>query len=199
MVIGVRLDGSITRDAIKKVQAAVHRFGTVIPAQIYWDASAEERVGYRQARVGKIDRRALNGPFHMHHNAEVRKCIHEAIQFRHGTHWQVLAYTLMPNHAHLMVRHIHPSWHMGKVLQHFKRHTARQCNKILDLTGQAFWQEESYDTVVTSNNELQRHLQYILRNPVVCGLASHWRDWPGNYCAPEVESLLEQRRTRLPL
>ena len=180
-MIGFRLAGSITRPAIKKVQAVVDAYGIDIPPKVYWEATAEERIGFRQAMQGITDRRSLNGPFYMHHNEEVRKCIQEAIAYRDGIHWEVIAYTLMPNHAHLVVRHTHPEWHMGKVLQHFKRHTARQCNKILGLTGQAFWEEESYDSIIHTSEALYQFVKYTLRNPVVCGLSKNWCDWPGNY------------------
>jgi REP element-mobilizing transposase RayT len=180
-MIGFRLAGSITRPAVKKVQAVVEKYGIDIPPKVYWEATAEERIGFRQAMEGVSDRRSLNGPFHLHHNEEVRLAIQEALDYRDGTHWEVIAYTLMPNHVHLVVRHIHPAWHMGKVLQHFKRHTARQCNKILGLTGQAFWEEESYDSIIKDDEALYQFIKYTLQNPTVCGLAKSWAAWPGNY------------------
>ena len=180
-VIGCRLQGSITRPAAKRVQAVVEEYGTDIPPDVYWAATAEERIGFRQAATGEYDRRALNGPFHLHHNAAVRKCVEEAIHYREGTHWEVIAYTLMPNHIHLVVRHTHPTWHMGKVLQHFKRHTARACNKILGVIGQPFWQEESYDALVKSQSGLRSHVRYVLLNPVKAWLCKEWRQWPGNW------------------
>ncbi len=184
-MIGFRLAGSITRPAIRRVHEVVEKYGIQIPPKIYWEATAEERIGFRQAMEGATDRRSLNGPFHLHHNEEVRKVIQESIAYRDGTHWEVIAYTLMPNHVHLVVRHIHPEWHFGKVLQHFKRHTARQCNKILGLTGQAFWEEESYDAVILSDEALKQFVKYTLLNPVVCGLSKGWQDWPGNFLQKE--------------
>jgi len=180
-MIGFRLAGSITRLAVRKVQEVVRKYGIHIPPKVYWEATAEERIGFRQASNGVSDRRSLNGPFHLHHNEEVREAIKEAFAYRDETHWEVIAFTLMPNHVHLVVRHIHPEWHMGKVLQHFKRHTARQCNKILGLTGQAFWEDESYDSIIRTDEALHQFVKYTLWNPVVCGLSKRWQDWPGNY------------------
>ena len=181
IVVTMRLAGSITRAAIKRVQAVVDQYGVQIPPAVYWNASAEERIGFRQAAEGFYDRRSLNGPFHFHHDARVREAVQEALHYRDGTHWELIAYTLMPNHVHLVVRHVHPTWHMGKVLQHFKRQTARTCNLILGTTGQAFWEEESYDTVVKCNEALRIHVRYVLRNPVVARLAPTSEAWPGNW------------------
>jgi REP element-mobilizing transposase RayT len=48
----------------------------------------------------------------------------------------------MANHLHLL---INPQVALPKLLQWLKGITAQRANKILGLTGQAFWQEESYD------------------------------------------------------
>ncbi len=197
-VVCCRLDGSITRPAAKRVQDIIEQYGTNVPPDVYWAASAEERVGFRTAKAeGKYDRRTLNGPFHLHHNTEVRKCVTEAIHYREGTHWEVIAYTIMPNHLHLVVRHLHPTWHMGKVLQHFKRHTARQCNKILGVIDQAFWQEESFDAIVGRQADLRDHVNYVMQNPVVAGLATDWRTWPGNWVRTDAEVYVIERSVRV--
>jgi hypothetical protein len=41
---------------------------------------------------------------------------------------------------------------------------------MLNLTGQRFWQEESYDRVVRDAAEFRRILRYIEFNPVKAGL-----------------------------
>jgi REP-associated tyrosine transposase len=52
-----------------------------------------------------------------------------------------------------------------------KRHTARESNRVLGLTGTAFWQDESYDCVVRDKHEFERIAAYIERNPVAAALA----------------------------
>jgi putative transposase len=57
-------------------------------------------------------------------------------------------------------------------MQSLKRFTARECNKILDLTGEPFWRDESYDRVVRDRTEFQRTAHYIEMNPVNAGLVA---------------------------
>jgi putative transposase len=53
-----------------------------------------------------------------------------------------------------------------------KRFTARSANKILGLTGQPFWQDESYDHLVREDTEFDRIVRYIENNPVKAGLVT---------------------------
>ena len=187
LAVTMRLAGSVTRPTIRRIQAIQERYGNQVPPAVYWSATAEERLAFRQVVAGAKTRRALNGPFHLHHHAGVRELILAAIleeQRRGG--WEVLAVSLMPNHAHLVLRHTHPTRHMGTVLRLWKSFTAREANKLLGMTGQPFWEHENYDTVVTTADALSRHLHYVLSNPVVCRLATTWKAWPGNYCAPRL-------------
>lgn len=36
-------------------------------------------------------------------------------------------------------------------------------------------------TLVRDEKELERIVRYVLYNPVKAGLASDWKEWPGNY------------------
>ena len=55
---------------------------------------------------------------------------------------------------------------------------------MLGRTGQAFWQDESYDRLVRDAREFGRIASYIERNPVDAGLVTeperfHWSSaWP---------------------
>jgi REP element-mobilizing transposase RayT len=64
-----------------------------------------------------------------------------------------------------------PHTGISAIMQSPKRYTARQANLVLARTGQAFWQEESYDRLVRNRNEFERISAYIERNPVTAGLA----------------------------
>jgi putative transposase len=55
--------------------------------------------------------------------------------------------------------------------------TARRANQILGRTGQAFWQDESFDRWCRDTTEVQRIRRYIQMNPVKAGLANAPEEW----------------------
>jgi hypothetical protein len=59
-----------------------------------------------------------------------------------------------------------------------KGHSAHLANHILDLAGQPFWQDESFDHWVRKPAEAARITQYIENNPVAAGLAAKASEWP---------------------
>ncbi|MDR9365343.1 MAG: hypothetical protein RI575_08395, partial [Balneolaceae bacterium] len=72
-----------------------------------------------------------------------------------------------------------------KILESLKKFTARRCNKILNRTGQTFWQAESYDHVVRDEDELERIIRYVIYNPVKSKLVTDWREWKFTFCKPQ--------------
>jgi len=74
----------------------------------------------------------------------------------------------MPNHLHLLLT---PQVSLSKLLGSLKAATARRANLLLQRTGQAFRQDESYDHLVRSGEEFRRIQRYIENNPVKAGLA----------------------------
>ena len=194
LAVTMRLAGSVTRPTIRRVQAAQLRHGNRIPPDVYWGATAEERRAFRLYASGQTTRRDLNGPFHFDHRPEIRDFVMEALleEERRGG-WEILAASLMPNHAHLLLRHTHLKRHMGTVLRLWKSYTARRCNQLLGASGSPFWEHENYDSYVDSPTALLRHLEYTLHNPVAGALCNSWMEWPGNYCAPRLRRAVNSR------
>lgn len=70
-----------------------------------------------------------------------------------GKRIELIAYCVMPNHVHVVFRLFErdeagSELFLQHIMETVKKFTARQCNIILDRTGQPFWQHESYDRVV---------------------------------------------------
>ena len=96
----------------------------------------------------------------------------------------------MPNHAHAVFEPLCESGGtlechsdilpLIKIMQSFKRHTARKANLFLGRQG-AFWQDESYDHAIRDEGEFERVVRYVLENPVNAGLVSDWEAWPWSY------------------
>ena len=64
------------------------------------------------------------------------------------------------------------------MLRRLKGASARLANKLLGLTGQPFWKDESYDHLVRSQEEFERIKNYILQNPVRAGLTRSEEQYP---------------------
>jgi len=73
---------------------------------------------------------------------------------RHGAeqlqYYDLHAFVVMVNHVHLLVL---PRVSPSRFLQTVKGYTAREANRLLGLTGQPFWQAESYDHWVRDERE----------------------------------------------
>ena len=123
----------------------------------------------------------------------IASLVAESIHYRDGKDYDLVAYTIMPNHMHivygigqydLLERPENAEALSGKqvsgIMMSLKRHTALQANKILDRTG-SFWQDESYDHVVRDGEELARLIEYVLDNPVKAGFVDNRRDWQWSF------------------
>src|ERR1700693_3636261 len=80
----------------------------------------------------------------------------------------------MPNHVHLLLL---PKTSLPVILRWLKGSAARQANLIPGRTGEAFWQDESFDHCVRDAAEMDRLVRYVEYNPVSAGLAANPRSW----------------------
>jgi REP element-mobilizing transposase RayT len=88
--------------------------------------------------------------------------------------YQLRAWVIMPNHVHVLLQ---PHTPLPVITRWLKGSTARQANLILNRTGEAFWQDESFDHRVRNDFELDRIVRYVEHNPVSAGLAYAPEDW----------------------
>lgn len=81
--------------------------------------------------------------------------------------YKLHSFVVMPNHVHLLAT---TQWPTSRWLGPLKGFTAHAANQLIGLTG-PFWQDESYDHMVRSQDEFTRIRNYIENNPVKAGLA----------------------------
>lgn len=123
----------------------------------------------------------------------VAKIVSQALQIRDAKEYELVAYSIMPNHVHVVfgigdhglfehegqidnLSYKAPS----KIIGSLKRYTAKESNLILGRKG-TFWQDESYDHVVRDGRELEAIVRYVLNNPVKAGFVKDWHDWKWTY------------------
>lgn len=86
----------------------------------------------------------------------------------------------MSNHVHIL---LWPKALLSRITKSIKGYTARECNKLLGRTGETFWQDESFDHAVRSEDEFHRIKRYIERNPVKAKLVETSEHWPWSSAA----------------
>ena len=107
---------------------------------------------------------------------ELADLVAKAINFHATQRFDLLAWVVMPNHVHAVVR---PKAErtVSKILQSWKGYTAREANRFLKRTGAAFWQVESYDHLIRDDKDRHHCCQYTTMNPVNAGLCQKPEDW----------------------
>jgi REP element-mobilizing transposase RayT len=97
-----------------------------------------------------------------------------ALLFFHGARCEVQAWVVMPNHVHVLVQV--GSVPMARLIQSWKRFTAREANSLLGRNG-TFWEREYWDTFIRDENHRRRAVRYIETNPVKGGLVAEAAQW----------------------
>ena len=172
-----RLAGTLPQVTLNQLQAELELTQQSEPL------GPEQRYIEQKRYFGRFDKllaRAEYGPTWLTQPA-IAGVVAQSLHYFDGKNYTLLAYCLMPNHAHLVVLLPDDAPPLLKTLQRLKSYTATQANKLLGRTG-AFWQAESYDHVVR-NGELERILAYVVENPVKAGLVEDWQQWPHTYLA----------------
>lgn len=191
-----RLAGSLPRSAVErattereflKIQQEEGKFRTsslplYIDGHEWWE---------KVIKKGNEDARWLADP-------RVASLVAESIHYRDGKDYDLVAYTIMPNHLHLVYgigrydlleRPADAGPLSGEqvsgIMMSMKKHTALEANKLLGRSG-PFWQDESYDHVVRDSEELARIVEYVLDNPVKAGLVDRRKDWKWSFSRYEV-------------
>jgi putative transposase len=137
---------------------------------------AKASAGERFRAVDRILDRTVEGPFWLKDPLIASRVV---LALRKGdselNHYKLLAYVVMPNHVHALLT---PKIEVRKLMNALKGSTARAANRILNRTGNRFWQDESFDHWLRRNESFPRFIAYIERNPVTAKLVAKPEDWP---------------------
>jgi len=84
-------------------------------------------------------------------------------------------YMFMPDHLHVVNEGISDSSDLWKMMNFFKQKTGFWLSRNKKGTK---WQKDFYDHVHRKEDDLKKHIIYILDNPVRKGLVSDGKDYP---------------------
>jgi REP element-mobilizing transposase RayT len=107
---------------------------------------------------------------------ELAELVARAIRFFEGQRYELHAWVVMPNHAHVVVWPA-PGYTLSEILHSWKSYTSHEVNKRLPAKVVPFWQNESFDHFVRDDDDLYRCCNYTYLNPVNAGLCSRAEDW----------------------
>jgi REP element-mobilizing transposase RayT len=92
---------------------------------------------------------------------------------------RMYAYTIMPNHMHLLLRPLNRGEmvvSVSEIMQRMKGASSRKVNLYLKREG-SLWYREYYDHWVRGSREFLNIVEYIRQNPVKAGLVKKAEDW----------------------
>ncbi len=166
--ITFRIAGSLPKSAVDRLnneRKSLEKIGE--------EPSLIERRIY--AKYDELLDEASTGPTWLS-KPKIAETVCDSFHYRDNKLYDLYAYSLMPNHGHLVFKHLNQDnmakYPVTKILQELKRFTAVECNKLIGREGQ-FWQHESFDHIVRDNDALERIIYYTLNNPVKAGLVDY--------------------------
>ncbi len=97
--------------------------------------------------------------------------VQDSLQHFHGTKYDLIAWVIMPNHVHALIRQRQGGL-IAAIVQSWKTYTAK---RILG-TGN-LWQRDYWDRFVRDDQHFWRSVHYIHENPVKARLVERAEDW----------------------
>jgi REP element-mobilizing transposase RayT len=106
----------------------------------------------------------------------VAELVEQALSAFDGTRYRLHAWTIMPNHVHVLPS-VLPGIPLGTIVSSWKRFTARAANRVLGREGE-FWQADYWDRFIRHEQHFSWTESYIDQNPVKAGLVAEPHLWP---------------------
>jgi REP element-mobilizing transposase RayT len=192
-----RLEGSLPHEVVQRLKQEREKRERYLSGETNLQKRHELLLDYRKEYFQKFDLLldgAQTGPTWLAQDA-IAQIVVDAMLKRDRNDYDLVAFTVMPNHVHLIIsteglgrgssrQRIVDETSVARVCRLLKGATAYACNRALNRSGQ-FWQHESYDHLIRSDEELERTIWYVLSNPVKAGLVETWQQWRWNYVKSE--------------
>jgi REP element-mobilizing transposase RayT len=98
-----------------------------------------------------------------------------SILLRDSISHDTLAWVIMPNHVHVLLRQ-RKDFQLSKVVKQIKAGSAFNIRKIMGIQGPV-WQRGYFDRFIRNPEHLRKTVSYIHQNPVRARLVSRPQDW----------------------
>ena len=173
------------RDEINLLQSITFRLADALPDETL--RRLEEQLALQPACGRNVTRRvqlehwldsglgcrALSHP-------QVAAVTENALLHFDGTRYRLLAWCIMPNHVHVLIR---PEQNLAAIVRSWKSFTGRWSlahgvELGLGIPGKKFWMREYWDRYIRDEPHHRRVIDYIHQNPVKAGLCGKAEEWP---------------------
>jgi REP element-mobilizing transposase RayT len=104
-----------------------------------------------------------------------RQCVTQLMKSAGRTDFEVKAYCLMPDHAHLLAQGLCDDSDLVAFVRNFKQRTAFHFKQE---SGDQLWQQSYFDRVLRNDEHLGDVAAYVFQNPVAAGLCVNAADYP---------------------
>lgn len=84
-------------------------------------------------------------------------------------------YLFMPDHVHLLLQGKSNTSDLSDIIKRFKQKTGFWLSKNKP---EVAWQKDYFDHILREEENIEKHVRYILRNPVRAGLINDWKIYP---------------------
>jgi len=155
-----RLHDSLPVDILKTLG---HRFRSKLISEIEYHRAIQKALDLGRGVVHLKDPR-------------IAHLVSEAILKFDGERFELLAWVLMPNHVHILLRTC-KGYALKDVIHSIKSFTASEANRLLERKGR-FWSPDYFDRFIRDRTHYTRTIEYIENNPVAAGLCSRPEEWP---------------------
>jgi len=100
----------------------------------------------------------------------------QILRAAHEKHFEVLAYTFMPDHVHLVVEGMTDSSDLKAFAKLAKQYSGYYYAR--GHGGGKLWQRYGSDRIIREQPELLDRIRYVVNNPVAAGLVARPHDYP---------------------
>jgi len=164
------------RDEPGLVQFVTFRLADAFPAELRSEWETLLKIEDDRKRHTELEAYLDQGRGACHlRRADIAAMVEGSLRFRHGTHYDLHAWVIMPNHVHLLF--VVQDVPMSQLVDAWKGYTAKEANKILGRKGQ-FWQEGYWDTYMRNAAHELKARRYLENNPIKARLVASPPEWP---------------------
>lgn len=185
------------------LQAITYRLADSLPVTVIESMKAEVRRLPQELQLSeqrKISERWLNSGIGSCalRNPKAAECIESNWRRFGGERYDLIAWVVMPNHVHVLIR-VYEGVELGRIVQSWKGYTgkiiagimkSRECAK-LSAKGNprnAVWMREYWDRFIRDDKHFDAEINYIHENPVKAGLVKRAEEWPWSSAREHAET-----------